>query len=381
MVERFDLLVIIVLGEVVVGVVNGLSDADHDPMTLATGFLALMVGFGLWWIFFDVGGRRLPRFDGLAVNAWMAAHLPIAVAIIGAGAAMVGLIEHAHDPQTPAPTAWLLAGSVALGLIALGLMTRTLADYGRHVAIYRPLAFVMVGAAGVALLLGWWRPTPWLLALLLAAILAAIWLFAVVRLFKTGTWTASGASGTGGRAASGGLKRGEVCRGHERTGLAVGTPADALELAPETLAGSALPARGRDVRSDHRHHRRAVVDVAGRGDGGPDPRLDRPHDLDDPLAVRDERLHPIARPDLRRRLRRRSVHKDVAALARPRRQRASLHEAHSAQPAIDARLVDAEVVTFRTLVERHRSNSRQCPSETTSTVPSTTLIAVSSSIA
>ena len=197
MVERFDLLVIIVLGEVVVGVVNGMSGSDHDPVTLATGFVALMVGFGLWWIFFDVGGRRLPRLDGLVVNAWMGAHLPIAIAIVGAGAAMVGLIEHAHEPQAPAATAWLLAGSVALLLVALGLMTRTLADYGRHAVIYRPLAFAMVAAAVVALLVGWWRPTPWLLALLLAAILAAVWLFAVLRLFTTGTWTASDAPGTG----------------------------------------------------------------------------------------------------------------------------------------------------------------------------------------
>ncbi len=211
MVERFDLLVIIVLGEVVVGVVNGLSGADHDPMTLATGFLALMVGFGLWWIFFDVGGRRLPRFDGLAVNAWMAAHLPIAIAIIGAGAAMVSLIAHAHDPQTPAPTAWLLAGSVALGTHR----ARPDDSHARRLRASRgdlPTPGVRDGRALRAWrsCSGGARPTPWLLALLLAAILAAIWLFAVVRLFKTGTWTASGAVGDGGRAASGGLTRGEV---------------------------------------------------------------------------------------------------------------------------------------------------------------------------
>ena len=37
MVERFDLLIIIVLGEVVTGVVNGLAGAEHDAVTLATG--------------------------------------------------------------------------------------------------------------------------------------------------------------------------------------------------------------------------------------------------------------------------------------------------------------------------------------------------------
>ena len=85
-------------------------------------------------------------------------------------------------------TAWLLTGSVALLLVALGVMTRTLADYKRHAAIYRPLALVMAAAAAVALLVGWLQPAALLLALLLAAILATVWLFAVVRLFRTGTW-------------------------------------------------------------------------------------------------------------------------------------------------------------------------------------------------
>jgi low temperature requirement protein LtrA len=191
MVERFDLLVIIVLGEVVTGVVSGLAGAEQDAATLGTGFLALLVGFGLWWIFFDVGGRRLPRVDGLTVNAWMELHFPITIAVVGAGAAMAGLIEHAHDAQAPVGTAWLLSGSVALLLVALAAMTRTLADYDRHVVVYRPLALAMVFAASVALVVGWLRPAGWLLALLLVAILAAIWLFAVVRLFKTGTWTAA----------------------------------------------------------------------------------------------------------------------------------------------------------------------------------------------
>jgi hypothetical protein len=42
-----------------------------------------------------------------------------------------------------------------------------------------------------------------------------------------------------------------------------------------------------------------VVHVTGRGDEGSDTRLDRPHDLDDALATRDEGLHPIACANLR----------------------------------------------------------------------------------
>ena len=123
------------------------------------------------------------------------------------------------------------------------------------------------------------------------------------------------------------------------SGSGVACPAQAVKLASETLAGPALPMDDHDLWPGVLHDRRAVVHVAGLGDGGPDTGLDRTHDLDDTRSIRDERLHPIACANPRRRLCRHSVHEDVAALAQPRRQRAGLHEAHRAQPAIDACLV------------------------------------------
>jgi len=46
LVERFGLFTLIVLGEVVFGVVAGLSAAKHDVPTIVTGLVALVVGFG-----------------------------------------------------------------------------------------------------------------------------------------------------------------------------------------------------------------------------------------------------------------------------------------------------------------------------------------------
>jgi hypothetical protein len=120
-------------------------------------------------------------------------------------------------------------------------------------------------------------------------------------------------------------------------GSGVGSPAQALELAPKTLAGPALAPDSHDPRSDFPHgRRRAAVHVARCGDGSSNTRLDRPHDLHTTLAIRDPRLHPIACANPRRRLGRRSIDTDVTALAQSRRKRAGLHEAHRAQPAIDA---------------------------------------------
>lgn len=58
--ERFGLFTIIVLGEVVVGVANGLAASEHDFRTTATGLIALSIGFGFWWNYFDFVGGRVP---------------------------------------------------------------------------------------------------------------------------------------------------------------------------------------------------------------------------------------------------------------------------------------------------------------------------------
>ena len=120
--------------------------------------IALVIGFGFWWIYFDLVGRRLPRGGGRAQASWLLSHLPITMAITAAGAAMVSLIGHAHDARTPASTAWLLSGAVALGLLALILTERTLVDADRLAIVYRPLGVALAGGAAAALVAGWSAP-------------------------------------------------------------------------------------------------------------------------------------------------------------------------------------------------------------------------------
>jgi low temperature requirement protein LtrA len=188
LVERFGLFTIIVLGEVVFGVVEGLVSAERDSPTVGVGLLALCIGFGFWWIYFDLVGRRLPRSDGGALTNWIVSHFPIALSIAAAGAAIVSLIEHAHDVSAPASTAWLLAGAVALGLLALIVIEQALADAERLFSVYRPLSLVLAIGAVAALAVGWVRPAPWLLALLLVVVLSVLWVFAVLRFLSADAW-------------------------------------------------------------------------------------------------------------------------------------------------------------------------------------------------
>ncbi len=184
-VERFGLFTIIVLGEVVVGVVDGVSGSARNVETIATGMMALMVGFGLWWNYFDLAGRRLPMGERSGLHIWIVLHLPLTMAIAAAGAAMVGIIEHADAPRSPQVAAWVLTGSVAVALVSIALLVRTLVDWARYRQIYLVTSILMVILATGTVPLGVWRPDPITLVSMLLGLLTVSWCVAVFRWLRT----------------------------------------------------------------------------------------------------------------------------------------------------------------------------------------------------
>ena len=62
--DRFGAFIIIVLGETLTGVVAGLSSQPINGLTLAVGLVAVVVGFGAWWTYFDLAGGRRPDRNG-----------------------------------------------------------------------------------------------------------------------------------------------------------------------------------------------------------------------------------------------------------------------------------------------------------------------------
>ena len=185
LVERFGLFTIIVLGEVVVGVVDGLRNVVREPLTVATGLVALTIGFGLWWNYFDLTRGRHPREQPTGISIWMFVHLPLTMSIAGAGAAMVVVVEHASEDRTPSGASWLLTAAVAMGLVSLAGVVRTLDAYESLRVIYGPTSRVMLVAAAVALFVGLMRPPGLLLVFLLTVIQAGVWVYALSLWLRT----------------------------------------------------------------------------------------------------------------------------------------------------------------------------------------------------
>jgi len=178
--ERFGAFIIIVLGETLTGVVAGLSSEPVSALTLAVGLVAVVVGFGAWWTYFDFAGQRHPGPERADSLQWILGHLPVTAAIAAMGAAMVSLIDHAHDGRTPAATAWVLSAGAAVVLCATMLLAATLQDWDRDRGLYRPLARTCAAVALACLGLGAARPAPLLLGLALVLLLGIPWGFAVM---------------------------------------------------------------------------------------------------------------------------------------------------------------------------------------------------------
>jgi low temperature requirement protein LtrA len=181
LIERFGLLIIIVLGETLTGVVQGLASEPISAVTLSVGLIAVVVGFGAWWTYFDFAGHRHLEAGRAATLQWILGHLPVTAAIAAMGAAMVSLVRHAHDGRTPAGTAWILCAGAAVVLSATMLIAACLQAWSRERSLYRPLARTCAAVAILCLVIAVLRPAPLVLGLALVVLLSVPWVLAIVR--------------------------------------------------------------------------------------------------------------------------------------------------------------------------------------------------------
>ncbi len=126
LVERFGLFTIIVLGEVIVAVVQGV--AEHHGLTLEVGLIGgigMAIAIGLWWLYFDFVSHRLPHKGYLHYGGWLYTHLSVTGGIAVIGASVLNVVEHAGEPL-PTDVRWLLVIAIALTLAGIALLIETL---------------------------------------------------------------------------------------------------------------------------------------------------------------------------------------------------------------------------------------------------------------
>jgi len=156
LVERLGLFVIIVLGEVIVGAVDGMAEvAPLDFDVIAIGLLGVLVAIGLWWIYFDLVSHRAPTSN--RTQLWLYLHLPLVIAIAAGGAGVLNTVEHAAD-AVPDSVRWLLVASLAVAVLSVAAIARTLEIRRRYTQVYGPAETALVISGVLTLgvgLTGW----------------------------------------------------------------------------------------------------------------------------------------------------------------------------------------------------------------------------------
>jgi len=177
LIERMGLFVIIVLGEVVVGSVNGM--AELTPLDLdetVIGLCGVLVAIGLWWLYFDLVSHRAPMSQ--FTQLWLYLHLPIVIAIAAGGAGVLTTIEHAASPL-PVEARWLLVGSLGVAVLSIVALTLILEIRSRNDAaaiVYRVADGASLTSAALILVVGLtsWGAKSTLIAMV-ALLLFPVW--------------------------------------------------------------------------------------------------------------------------------------------------------------------------------------------------------------
>src|SRR3954447_11915639 len=132
--ERFGLLVILVLGEMLGAVVSGVHDRAWAAGSVVLGASAFVVAAALWWSYFDVGAdvsaRRLQHAeeedDERAADErhdlFVYGHLPLTLGIAAAAVGLEHLVTH-PDEALPATAGWLTVGGLATFLAGTVVVT------------------------------------------------------------------------------------------------------------------------------------------------------------------------------------------------------------------------------------------------------------------
>lgn len=121
--ERFGLLVILTIGETVIGSVNGLAANDMFSLsTVVSCALGLCISFLIWWLYIDHVLYRIFKRNVWHILGWSYLHLPLTICITAVGACILAIVSSSQYESVSFILRWLLCGAVALTLLITALL-------------------------------------------------------------------------------------------------------------------------------------------------------------------------------------------------------------------------------------------------------------------
>jgi len=176
--ERFGAFTLILLGESVVAVMQGMETQDDWPPAAAlSAFLGMGIAFLIWSWYFDgiAGASEQPvrsKRDALRFHIWSYAHFPLALGIIVTGVGVQRIVTAAARHALTLAETVTLTGAAALVMVAMTTIGAASATR-RHRAPRRIAAHLLVALATIGCGLSGFCSDPPILVVVVASACAA----------------------------------------------------------------------------------------------------------------------------------------------------------------------------------------------------------------
>ena len=140
------LFTIIVLGESMAAVVQGVAGKQWDTSSILTAVLGVGIAFSFWWLYFDsVDTSPLETMKAGKIKiflTWLYSHLFLAIGLAAIGVGVEHIIAKSGLDILPGNERWLFCGAVTLSLIVLSVINFTTCvldkmQQGRILSAYR----------------------------------------------------------------------------------------------------------------------------------------------------------------------------------------------------------------------------------------------------
>lgn len=153
-IERFGLLAIISLGEVIISSVQGVTNSGEFTFRIfAIGILGLLIAISIWWLYFDFISRRKLKNDSFIVNVgYIYLHIPMFMAISGAGGVFREMILH-NGESLESVTRWIFVSLVALTIVLIGILLQFISSENQALESYSDKATITLVIFGILIFL------------------------------------------------------------------------------------------------------------------------------------------------------------------------------------------------------------------------------------
>jgi low temperature requirement protein LtrA len=145
--HRFGELTIIVLGEFFIKLVTSADGRALTRFNMYIGACLLGISASLWWLYFDHLGHASLTVARSHVGAWMYSHYPLLAAVAAYGVVGTKVFAAAAGDVLSDEKRYLLTFSLAIAVLALGLIERASPEHPGAMSRKNQLGIRAIGAA------------------------------------------------------------------------------------------------------------------------------------------------------------------------------------------------------------------------------------------